>query len=161
MSLQEETRFEISETKQSRSGLTTVEIINKLFTKFSIYESNELSKQFEGKKIPNISIKDYLGRIQHYLDIHYSTNIIALIYMERFCELNKLKLGLENFHRLYFVSLIIAIKFNEDECYGNNYYSKVGGIQVSAFNSLETLFLKNLNYSLYVSIENFDTFVDF
>jgi len=161
MSLHEETRSENSNLLQTRFAFSQIEIINKLLTKFAAYESNELSRQFEGKKIPNISIKDYLGRIQHYLDVQNSTNIIALIYLERFCEFNKLKLNMANFHRLYFVSLIVAIKFNEDESYGNNYYSKVGGIQISAFNSLETLFLKNLNYSLYVSNEFYDSFVDY
>jgi len=161
MSLFEETRSENTNLLQTRCAFSQIEIIHKLFTKFETYESNELSRQFEGKKVPNISIKDYLGRIQHYLDVQNSTNIVALIYLERFCELNKLKLNMSNFHRLYFVSLIIAIKFNEDESYGNNYYSKVGGIQVSAFNSLESLFLKNLNYSLYVSNENYESFVEY
>ena len=67
----------------------------------------------------------------------------------------KLIITPNNIHRLLFIAIISAIKYNEDECYTNSYYAKVGGISLSEINRLEFDLLKLIQYSLFVSDANF------
>jgi len=49
-------------------------------------------------------------------------------------------------------TLIIAIKFNEDEYFSNNFYAKVGGIRMEELNRIESEAFYLLNYNLYIDI---------
>jgi hypothetical protein len=51
--------------------------------------------------------------------------------------------------------MIVAIKYNEDDCYSNNYYSKVGGIALQELNYLESEFLKFIRFDLFVDYHIF------
>jgi hypothetical protein len=44
----------------------------------------------------------------------------------------------------------LAIKFNEDDYYSNEYYAKVGGISLQELNNLEYECIKMLNHKLFV-----------
>jgi len=54
---------------------------------------------FNSKKAPPISLLDYLDRIIKYTKLEESTLLIALLYIDRFCELSDLKLSELNVHR--------------------------------------------------------------
>jgi len=85
----------------------------------------------------SVSIGGYIERITKYTHCEESTLISALIYIDRMCEINNIYLMQGNIHRIVFTCIILAIKYNEDDYYTNNYYSKVGGIIVKEFNLLE------------------------
>ena len=56
--------------------------------------------------------------------------------------------------------MILAIKYNEDDYYSNEYYAKVGGVNQSEFNELEYNFLVLLNFETYINYkvyENYET----
>jgi hypothetical protein len=57
-----------------------------------------------------------------------------------------------------FISLLVSIKYNEDENFSNKFYSKVGGISLDETNFLEIQFLNLLEYRLYVTDEAFDVY---
>lgn len=48
-------------------------------------------------------------------------------------------------------SLVIATKYLEDVCCVNSYFAKIGGLQTSEINLLESEFLHAICFSLYVS----------
>lgn len=102
-----------------------------------------------------ISIKAYIERILKFTHCEESSLIIGLIYIDKVCEMAKLIITPNNIHRLLFIAIISAIKYNEDECYTNSYYAKVGGISLSEINRLEFDLLKLIKYSLFVSDANF------
>ena len=77
---------------------------------------------FSANLIPNISIQDYLIRIQTYSKIEKSTLIISLILIDRICQRANLTLTYYNIHRILFSSILISIKFNEDNYYDNKFY---------------------------------------
>jgi hypothetical protein len=58
-------------------------------------------------------------------------------------------------------SIILAIKYNEDDYYSNNYYAKIGGISLHEANRLEYEFLKLTNFNLFVTNELFDKYHNF
>jgi hypothetical protein len=55
-------------------------------------------------------------------------------------------------------SILIAIKYNEDDFYSNLYYSKVGGISISEINILENEFLKLIYFKLWIDLIEFDKY---
>ena len=50
----------------------------------------------------------------------------------------------------------MAIKFHDDEYYDNKFYAKVGGISCLDLNELESVFLKCLDYNLFIMPETYE-----
>ena len=107
------------------------------------------------KKIPSISIYDFLERIVKYTQIQDSTLMLILIYIDRFCEMNYVTLNFYNIHKLIIASMIAAIKYNEDNILKNGFYAKVCGVSKKEIDTLEYEFLSLIEFSLYVDEETF------
>ena len=108
--------------------------------------------------IPKVSIKNYLIRIQILSNIERSTLIKSLIYIDRFCNKTKIMLTHYNIHRILFSSILIAIKYNEDNFYDNRYYSRISGVKLKELKALEYNFIKMLDCELYVNKELYDKY---
>jgi hypothetical protein len=106
---------------------------------------------FENNSIPNCSIKNYIKRIKKYIDCSDHVIVLALIYIYRYIESNKLLIYYQSIHRLIITACIISSKFLEDDHYSNKYFSCVGGFSVAEINLLEREMLQGINYNLYVS----------
>ena len=52
--------------------------------------------------------------------------------------------------------MIIAIKYNEDDYFANEFYAKVGGVSKSEMDRLEYSFLNLSQFNLFVNEEVFD-----
>ena len=52
-------------------------------------------------------------------------------------------------------SVVLAAKTYDDHFYTNSHYARVGGVPVEELNSLEIEFLFNIDFSLYVSVEDY------
>ena len=109
-----------------------------------------LIQDFLSKKPPQISLNKYLKRFMKYSKPEPSTLIISLIYIDKICENSNLQLTIYNIHRLVFACLIVAIKYNEDDYYSNEYYAKVGGITLKELNILEYNILILLNFDVFI-----------
>ena len=142
-------------------------INEKLIKKISIILEKVIylnSNKFQKKKsifncnfIPNISLYNYLYRIQKYSEVEDSTLILALIYIDRIC-CNNFIINYYNIHKIILVSVVFAIKYNEDNYYTNNHYSKIGGIKVNEFNELEKEFASIIDFKFYVKKSLFDKY---
>lgn len=84
--------------------------------------------------------------------------ILARIYLDRVSTL----CGIDqcSAHRSLLLSLVLAVKFQDDVFYTNSYYAKVGGIAVEELNELESLFLQLLDYHLCVKEAVFAAYVE-
>ena len=165
---------EINQTEESeieKIELTNLYLIKAISSSLTIIlEENQnlnnyqekLRKQkrllFTSSSIPNISIYDYLIRIQRYSIMEKNTLILSLIFIDRLCEYNNIILTYNNVHRILFVSIVIAIKYNEDKFYDNKYYAEIGGISLNELNKLENLFLEMCQFKLYVSSDVFEKY---
>lgn len=140
-----------------------IELINAISkTLYLVLEQNEklpdyndIIKQqekfpFSASAIPNISINNYLIRIQHYSGIDKTTLILALIYIDRICEIAEITITYYNIHRLLFAAILTAIKYNEDIYYDNSYYSQIAGVSVKELKKIEYCFLDLINFNLFV-----------
>ena len=133
-------------------SFSLLEIITKNKEKKNYKEKIKSQKKslFTSKKIPNISIGDYLTRIKKFTLINDSTLIICLIYLDRYLKMNKIILTEFNVHRMFFSSLLLAIKYNEDNFYTNKFYSNVSGLKCSELNKLELKFATEIKFDLFV-----------
>ena len=107
---------------------------------------------------PSIKIKDYLEQLYKYGKMNGSTIILMLIYIDRLCNINKIKLTYRIIHKLILSSLIVSIKYNEDEKYSLKVYAKIGGVTTAELELYEECFLAAINFNLYVKEELFNKY---
>jgi hypothetical protein len=117
-----------------------------------------LVKPFISKKIPSISIIDYIERLLKYSKVSDNLFIIALIYIDRISRKHKINLNYYNIHKIILASFICTIKFYEDECFPMNFYAKMGGITLKEINSLEYEFLNLIDFKLFVDNDLFEKY---
>ena len=84
----------------------------------------------------SISIEDFINLIYKSTKMSISTLIMSIIYIDKFCEINKYILSLKNIHRILIASCLLSIKFNEDSI-STKYYSKIAGTNDIDLNNLE------------------------
>lgn len=115
-------------------------------------ESNIIKlKPFISKKIPAISIKDYIERLLKHSKVFNEIIIIILIYLDTICAKNKINLDYYNIHKLILAAFIVAIKFHEDDVYSMNFYAKLGGVTIREALNLEYEFLSLLDFKLFIN----------
>ena len=124
------------------------------------HKENNLIKPFLTNN-PSISIKDYLERLCTFSLINISTIILIVIYIDRICNINKFKLTYYNIHKLILSSMVVAIKYNEDNFYSNETYAKLGGIPKSEMAFLEYYFVTLINFNLFIKEELFYKYNNF
>ena len=156
------------ENNDEKMKLELIDSISSALT--AILEGNEklenykeiLKKQskmvFSAKSVPNISIKDYLIRIQTYSGIETSTLILSLILIDHICRKSELVLTYYNIHRILFCSVLIAIKYNEDSYYDNKFYSEIAGVKLKELKIIEYTFLELNDFNVYVNKKEFERY---
>ena len=105
---------------------------------------------FSANSIPNISIRDYIIRIQNYSDLEKSTLILSLILIDKMCTKSGILLTPYNIHRILFSSVLISIKYNEDSYFDNTFYSQIAGVKPSELQILEYTFLEYNDFNVFV-----------
>ena len=138
--------------------LTSILDSNKNLENYSEILNKQSRMVFSSNIIPNISLQDYLIRIQTYSNVEKSTLIISLMYIDRLCNKANITLTYYNIHRILFSAILLSIKYNEDSFYDNKYYSQIAGVKVKELQILEYNFIKLLNCELYVSRELYDKY---
>lgn len=121
---------------------------------------NESKISFNSKEIPKITITNYIKRLIKYTKIEPSTLILGIIYFDKICNKGNIILSFLNVYRLILISLVLAIKFNEEYFETNEFYSKIGGLSNKSFNKLEIAVLKILNYKLYIKKDIYDNYIN-
>ena len=152
--------------KEKEMLIKSIEVISDLLN--NICEENKYKREVPNMKIqpfttvniPSMSIKDYLLRLSQFTRVNESTIILILIYIDRICKMNNFSLNFNNIYKIIICSMIIAIKYNEDNFYSSEVYAKLGGITVRELNFLEFQFLILIKFSLFVEKELFDKYYD-
>ncbi len=116
---------------------------------------------FNMNKIPKITVLEYLHRINQFTELERSTLICTLIYLDRITKTNSIMLTEYNVHRLLSMSIIVSIKFNEDEIFENDYYSKITGFNLKEFNKIEAEYVCGINFNFFIKDDEFQTYKKF
>ena len=163
-----------SKTSKEEEGIKNLDLIKSIsFILTAILKENKKSKNyknitlkqrkniFSSKSIPNISIYDYLVRIQKYSCLEKNTLIMSLIYIDRLCDLNNLTLTHYNLHKILFTAVLISIKYNEDSLYNNNFYAKIAGVKLKELKDMEYSFVEMCKFKFFISNELFEKYNNF
>ena len=103
--------------------------------------------------IPNISFGDYILHLMKYTHISISTLILAVIYIDKFCEKFKYVLTFHNIYRIILIAIFISMKYNEDISVNANIYAQIAGICVEDLLNLELNICVALEFGFYVKEE--------
>ena len=106
------------------------------------------------------TIKDYLEHLYNNAKMNISTIILMIIYIDRLCKMNKIKLTFSIIHKLLLSSLIVAIKYNEDEYNTLKFYAQCGGVSKTELSILEFSFITSIDFNLFVSEDLFNKYYD-
>ena len=138
--------------------LTSILDSNKNLENYSEILNKQSRMVFSSNIIPNISLQDYLIRIQTYSNVEKSTLIISLMYIDRLCNKANITLTYYNIHRILFSAILLSIKYNEDSFYDNKYYAQIAGVKTKELKTLEYNFAKMINCTFYVSKEDYEKY---
>ncbi|CAD8095181.1 unnamed protein product [Paramecium primaurelia] len=126
-------------------------VLDEIVQETDIIES-PIQTVFHTNKKPQITIYKYIERIKIYTYCSNECFILALIYIDRVQEKNSdVVINSYCVHRFMLACILLSIKYNDDDYYKNDYYSRVGGITLQELNSLEQELLTLLDYQLFVS----------
>ena len=62
------------------------------------------------------------------------------------------------FNRFLITSLLISIKYLDDNFFNNDYFAKIGGLKKNELNSLEDEFLNLISYSLFTTSKEYNIY---
>ena len=144
--------------KSISNTLITILEENKKLDNYKAIIKKQNKMIFSSNSIPNISINDYLKRIQTYSEIEKSTLIIALILIDHTCKKSGLILNYYNIHRVLFGSILISIKYNEDTYYDNKFYSEIAGVKLKELKLIEYAFLELNDFNVFINIKEYDQY---
>ena len=148
------------EIKLNKLELTISEILTEISSQNEDVEFNP-EDPFSRQNPPKLTLQYFFGRIKRYSQIEKSTLIIILIYVDRMCITSGIILNPHNIHRLILGCLILAIKYNEDIYFNNEYYAKIGGIPLDEFNNLEYKSFELIEQNLFISDDIYNKYLEY
>jgi len=157
-----------SMTPQQAAGAVQEDFMSSLGSIFRAMASFAVMKRMSGSargscfqsvQAPKVDISTYLLRIQQYFKCSDECFVLCLAYIDRLARSTEVQVTNLTCHRLVLASCVVAAKFQDDEFVSNEFYARVGGIDVQEMNHLEAEFLKLLDYRLYVSPQEYNLYL--
>ena len=111
--------------------------------------------------VPPISLRDYINRIMKYSKMDISTLIMAIIYIDNFCDKHRYILTVNNIYRILLSACLLSLKFNEDTTVDYNYYSVIAAVSVEDLKNLEFYMYLKLHFSLLVKYDLYKSYYDY
>jgi hypothetical protein len=133
---------------------------NKKLTEYASVLLSQKENIFSLKKKPNITITDFLRRITAYTGIECSTLFLSIIYLHKILE-KFFFLTEYNVHKILCISILIAIKYNEDKISNNKFYGKVFGLDLKDVNTLEYSYLELLDFKVFIDHQSIKLFFNY
>ena len=148
----------IPNLKSNKLEFIISEILTEISSQNTEVEFNP-EDPFSRQNPSKVTLQYFFGRIRRYSQIEKSTLIIILIYIDRVCITSGIILNPHNIHRLILGCLILAIKYNEDVYYNNEYYAKIGGVPLDEINTLEYKSFELIEQNLFISDDIFEKYL--
>ena len=108
--------------------------------------------------IPNISLEYFINHLFKYTNMSISSLILAIIYIDQFCEKFKYALSMHNIFRILLIFVYISITLNEDINIKPEFYSKVAGVSVKDLNMLEFQMCVAMNFEFFIKSDYYQQY---
>lgn len=109
-----------------------------------------LLKSFDTKSPLKINLRDYIIRIIDKTEVENSTLLYSLDLLKKIISKVNGLIYYRYMFKLALISIIVSIKLNEDVINSDSIYSKIAGIKLPLYISLEHEFLEILNYEVFI-----------
>ncbi|KAE8145799.1 cyclin-domain-containing protein [Aspergillus avenaceus] len=110
-----------------------------------------LSRRFLSKRVPSITIKEYLMRLHRYCPMSTAVYLATCVYLDRMVTVEKIiSINPRNVHRLVLAGLRVAMKTLEDLSYSHSRVAKVGGVAEHELSKLEISFCFLADFELRI-----------
>ncbi|KAF1983243.1 cyclin-domain-containing protein, partial [Aulographum hederae CBS 113979] len=117
-------------------------------------QQEAIARKFFSKKIPPISLEEYLMRLQRYCPMSTAVYLAAAVYIYKLSVEEKLvPITQRTVHRLVLAALRVAMKALEDLRYPQRRFAGVGGVQEKELKGLEISICYLLDFDLQVNSE--------
>eukprot|EP00756_Hemistasia_phaeocysticola_P005763 Hpha_TRINITY_DN13488_c0_g1::TRINITY_DN13488_c0_g1_i1::g.131364::m.131364 len=103
---------------------------------------------FECRRVPRISIEDYMDRIMKYADASPEVLAAAVVYARRYIVRTGAGVDPRTSHRLLLACFVTAAKVRDDFFYANSHYAEVGGVTLGELNRMERALVLALDWDL-------------
>ena len=113
------------------------------------------------ENLPPISLEKYVQHLVKYTQMNISTLILAVMYIDEFCEKYKYFLTLNNIYRLILISVFISLKYNEDIFINANAYASIAGVSVEDLKNLEFQMCVALDFSFFIKCDNYQQYFQY
>ena len=110
------------------------------------------------EQIPEVTLEDYIYHLIKYTNMSISSLILAIIYIDQFCEKFGYVLSMHNIYRVLLIFVYISIKFNEDIFVKPEHYAKIAGVSVKDLNILEYQMCVVMNFDFFVKSEYYQQY---
>jgi len=117
-------------------------------------QQEAIARKFYSKKIPPISLEDYLLRLQRYCPMSTAVYLAAGVYIHKLSVEDKLvPVTSRTVHRLVLAALRVAMKALEDLRYPQKRFAGVGGVNENELKGLEIALCYLMNFDLQVDCQ--------
>ena len=113
------------------------------------------------ENLPPISLEKYVQHLVKYTQMNISTLILAVMYIDEFCEKYKYFLTSNNIYRLILISVFISLKYNEDIFINANAYASIAGVSVEDLKNLEFQMCVALDFSFFIKSKNYQQYFQY
>lgn len=116
---------------------------------------------FHSRGCADMHVGEYLDHIHWFFECSSPCLVLALVYLDRALSRNaKLEFTSETCHGLVLSSLVMALKFHDEdyEAYPNKFYAEIGKVCAEDFNIMEKQFCKLLDWNFYVGVEEYSRY---
>jgi len=103
-----------------------------------------------------ITANDYIKRFMKHAKCEEICFIISVIYFERFIKKVDVKINGSVFHKLFAISIYLAIKMYDDKIYRDCFYASLFGMNKTEMTKLSFLFLEIIEYELFVKKDEYE-----
>lgn len=118
---------------------------------------------FHSRESEEMSLSDYMAHIHWFFECSSPCLILALIYLDRALSRgSKIALNAETCHRLFLTSLLVALKFHDDDWapYTNAFYADIGHVRTEELNCMERQFCNLIDWQFFVGPEEYIRYND-
>ena len=113
------------------------------------------------ENLPPISLEKYVQHLVKFTQMNISTLILAVMYIDEFCEKYKYFLTLNNIYRLILISVFISLKYNEDIFTNEHEYASIAGVSVEDLKNLEFQMCVALDFSFFIKTDNYQQYFQY